>query len=157
MKNFKIVNIWPIYQCLDKRIWFIILFFILKWVALCSKYWFFLVTMTYFVPIRVIKGRTTKMYPKCFNGKLWPYHFSCFISSFLYDPKCKAWLFEKVIFELKASYSFKTTYIMVRQVIYLKKIGGNISRVYCLVSWSAICTPLIFLSALMKRQMLQPQ
>ena len=106
--------------------------------------------MTYFVPIGIIKDKTTKMYPNYFNGKLWPYHLSCFINSFLYDPACKAWLFEKFIFELEASYSFKITCILVRQVISLKKIGGVISKIYCLVSWSPICTPLILLSALIK-------
>ena len=106
--------------------------------------------MTNFVLIRVIKGRTTKMYPKYFNGKLWSYHLSCCISSFLHDPACKAWLLEKLIFELEASYSFKTTCILVRQVISLKKIGSLISKIYCLVWWSPICTPLIPISGLMK-------
>ena len=100
--------------------------------------------MTYFGRIGVIEDKTTKMYPKYFNGKLWPYHLSCFINSFLYDSACKVWLFE-----LEASYSFKITCIWVRQVISLK-IGGVISKIYCLVSWSPICTPLILLSALMK-------
>ena len=107
--------------------------------------------MTYFVAIGVFKGRTTKMYPKYFNGKLGPSHLSCFINSFIYDPAfSKAWLFEKLIFELEASYSFKITCILVRQVISLKKIGGVISKIYCLVSWSPKGTPLILLSALMK-------
>ena len=75
------------------------------------------------------------MYPKYFNGKL-----SCFINSFLYDAACKAWLFEKLIFELEASYSFTIICILVRQVTSLKKNGGVISKVYCLVSWSPICT-----------------
>ena len=96
---------------------------------------FFCWTMTYFVPTGVSKGKTTKMYPKYINGKLRPYHLSCH------------WLFEKFICELEASYSFKITCI---QVISLKKIGGVISKIYCLVSWSPICTPLILLSALMK-------
>ena len=39
---------------------------------------------------------------------------------------------------------------MVRQVISLKKIGGVISKIYCLVSWSPISTSLILISALMK-------
>ena len=47
----------------------------------CSTFftcvWFFCKTMTYFVPIGVIKDRITKMYPKYLNGKLWPYHLSC--------------------------------------------------------------------------------
>ena len=59
-------------------------------------------------------------------------------------------IFEKFFCELEASYSFKITCIQVRQVIPLKKIGGVISKIYCLVSWSPICTPLILLSALMK-------
>ena len=107
-------------------------------------------TITFFVPIGVIKDRTTKMYPKYFNGKLWPYHLSCFINSFLYDPACKTWLFEKLIFELEAFYSFKITCFPVRQVISLQKIDGVISKIYCLVSWSPNCTPLILVSALMK-------
>ena len=106
--------------------------------------------MTYFVPVGVIKDRATKMYPKYFNGKLWPYHLSCFINSFLYDPTCKTWLFEKLIFELEAFYSFKITCILVRQVISLQKIDGVISKIYCLVSRSPNCTPLILVSGLMK-------
>ena len=45
---------------------------------------FFCYTTTYFIPIGVIEERTTRMYPKYFNGKLWPYHLSCFINSFLW-------------------------------------------------------------------------
>ena len=108
--------------------------------------------MTYFVPIGIIKDRTTKMYPKYFNGKLWPYHLSCIINSFLYDPACKTWLFEKLIFDLKASHNFKITCILVRQVISHKKIDGVTSKIYCLVSWSLNCTPLILVSTLMKME-----
>ena len=79
-------------------------------------------------------------------------HTICAVVSvlFLYDPACKAWLFEKVIFEIGASYSIKITCILVRQVISLKKNCGVISKVDCLVSWSPICTPLILVAALMK-------
>ena len=72
------------------------------------------------------------------------------MNSFLYDPACKASLFEKLIFELEASYSFKITCILVMQLISLKKIGAVIIKIYCLVSWSPICTPLILLSVSMK-------
>ena len=106
--------------------------------------------MTYFVPIGVMKDRFAKMYPKYLNGKLWPYHLSCFINSFLYDPANKAWLFEKFIFELEVSYSFKITCILVRQVISVKKSGSVISKIYCLVSWSPICSHLILVSASIK-------
>ena len=112
-------------------------FFFSKWVAL-------------FQILNFFATKTTKIYLKCFNGKLWPYHLSCFINSFLYDPACKLWLFEKFIFELEASYSFKMVCILVRQVRHLKKIGGVFSKIYCLVSWSPVCTPLILLSTLMK-------
>ena len=61
-----------------------------------------------------------------------------------------AWLFEKFIFELEAFYSLKITCILVRQVIFLKKSGGVISKIYFLISWSLICTPLILLSASVK-------
>ena len=87
------------------------------------------------------------IYPKYFNGKLWPYHLSCFINSFLYDPAYKGWLFEKYIFELEAYYSFKITSIL---VISLKKNGDAIGKIYCLISWFSIYTPLILVSASMK-------
>ena len=107
--------------------------------------------MTYFVLIGVIKDRITKMYPNYLNEKLWPYHLSCFVNSFLYDPVNKAWLFEKFFFELEAFYSFKIRCILVRQVISLKKNGGGvICKIYCLILWSPICTPLILASASVK-------
>ena len=103
-----------------------------------------------FVPVGVIKDRITKTYPKYLNGKLSPYHLSCFISSFLYDPANKAWLFEKFIFELEAFYCFKITCILVRQVISVTKNGGVISKIYCFIFWSPGGTPLILVSALVK-------
>ena len=87
--------------------------------------------------------------PKYLNGKLWPYHLSCFINSFLYDSANKAWLFENFIFDLEAFYSFKFTGILVRQVISLKKNGGAISKI-CLILRSPICTSLILASASVK-------
>ena len=106
--------------------------------------------MTNFVPIGVIRDRIPEMYPKYLNGKFWPYHLSCFLNSFLYDPSCKAWLFKRFIFEIEASYSFKITFILVKQVISLKENGGVISKIYCLISWSPIWTHLILLSASVK-------
>ena len=43
---------------------------------------YFCWTITCFVSIGFIKARITKMYPKYFNGKFWPYHLSCFINYF---------------------------------------------------------------------------
>ena len=37
-----------------------------------------------------------------------------------------------------------------RQVISLKKNGGAFSKIYCLILWSPICTPLILVSASVK-------
>ena len=60
-------------------------------------------------------------------------------------------VFEKFIFELEASCSFKNICILVKQIISLKKNGGGvINKIYCLISWCPICAPLIFVSASMK-------
>ena len=108
MINFRIVYIWPIYQSLDKRIWFTVLFQEnLQWFIL-FKLW-------------LTRIELSKCTPR-FLMEMWPYHLSCFVNFFLYDPACKAWLFEKFIFELEASYSFKIICILVRQVIFLKKM-----------------------------------
>ena len=69
---------------------------------------------------------------------------------FLYDSAHKALLFEKFIFELKATYSFKITCILVRPVIFLTKSGGVIGKIYCLISLAPICTSLILVSVSMK-------
>ena len=63
---------------------------------------------------------------------------------------CKVWLFEKLSFELEVSYSLEITCILIRQVISLKKDGCVISKIYCLASWTPVCTLLILLSALIK-------
>ena len=47
---------------------------------------------------------------------------------FLYNPACKAWLFEMRIFELEASYSVKIICILVRQVIPLKKMVMSLAK-----------------------------
>ena len=108
---------------------------------------FFCFTLTYFVPIEVIKDKIIKIYSKCFMENCDRTICSVLSIPSLYDPAYKAWLFRKFIFELEASYSFKTTCILVRQVISLKKNDGFIGKIYCLISWSRICTPLILASA----------
>ena len=109
MINFRIEYVWLIYQSLDKRIWFAILFFISKWVALFQIMIFFAKLWLILSQLELSRTKLPKMYPKYFNGKLWPYHLSCCMNSSLYDPACKARLFEKFILELEASYSFKIT------------------------------------------------
>ena len=69
---------------------------------------------------------------------------------FSYDPAHKAWLFKKFIFELEASHSLKITFILLMQVLSPNKNGGAIGKMYCLISWFPICTPLILVSTSMK-------
>ena len=105
----------------------------------------------FLVPIGVIKDRITKTYPKLYqNGKLWSYYLSCFTKSFLYDPANTVWFFEKFIFELEAFYSFKITSILIRHVISPKENGDVTIKIYCLILWSPISIPLIFVSTSVK-------
>ena len=68
-----------------------------------------------------------------------PYHLPRFINSFLHEVANKAWVFEKFIFELEVSYSFKITCILLRQLISLEKNDVAISKMFCLNSWSPLC------------------
>ena len=76
--------------------------------------------------------------------------FVLFYHFFFYDPANTGWLFEKFIFELEAFYSFKITCILIRHVISFKKNGGAISKIYCLILWSPVCTPLTLVLASVK-------
>ena len=77
---------------------------------------------------------------------------SCFFNTFIYDLANKPWFSEKFIFEIETSCSFKITFTLVRQLIPLKKNGGVIGKIYCLISWSPICTPLILVSGSVKME-----
>ena len=61
-------------------------------------------------------------------------------SSHMCDFSVKLWLI----------LSQNITCILVREVISLKTNGGVISKIYCLILWSPICTPLILVSASVK-------
>ena len=84
-------------------------------------FWYRIVKQRIFVPIGIIKKRFTKVYPKYFNGNLWLYHLFFLSILFLHGPFHEACFYEKLISELQASYTFKTTSILVRQVLSLKK------------------------------------
>ena len=147
-----------LYQSLDKRIWFTVLFFILKWVACCSKYC--CCFPQFFVKLWPILSQSelslTEL-PKCIPSIFMEdYHLSCFINSFLYDLANKSWFFE-VYLEIWTSYSFKITFILVLQLIPLKKNGGVIDKICCLISWSSICTPLVLVQLQWRWQVPQPQ
>ena len=124
--NFGTVYIWPIYQSLDKRVWFTILFFSSQRELSSSKYWlFFLLNYDLFCPSWSCQGQNYQILTENCN------HAICLILSilFLYSFLIYfliffcffVWLFEKFNFKLEASYSFKITCILVKQVIYLKK------------------------------------
>ena len=127
-------------------------FYLSKRVSLSFEIWSFLLTFNYFVSFGVIENRFTKINFKYFNG-------NCDYSScpgwwilFLYAPPHKGLAFWKNYLwtNLSFSYSLKITYILLRQVISLKKMMVLSVKFTILISWSPICIPLILLSALMR-------
>ena len=143
MTNFRIVYIGPTYQSLDKRIWFTILFFFIS--KSCTLFQILIFFAKLWLILTQFKLWRREL-PKCAPSVLLENcdHTICPDLSILF-----IWLFEKLIFELEASYSFEITCNLVRQVISLKKNGGVISKIF-LVSWSPICTLLILVWALVK-------
>ena len=127
---FGIVQIWPMYHSLDKRVWFTIFFLPLKESLTLFQIWIFYYTFTYFVTFGVMENRVTKVHSKYFNGN-W----------------VEAWIFKKFIFELDASsYIFKITWILFRQAISLKKMVVSSAKYIILIVRSPICIHLIFLT-----------
>ena len=120
--NFKIVYILPIPKSGSEDLVYSFSFFIPKWVARCSKYCFFLL---FFVKLWLVLSQLELLrteLPKCSPIILIEnYHLSCFINFFSYDLANQAWFFEKFIFEIETFYSFKITYILVRQLMPLIK------------------------------------
>ena len=64
---FGIVQVWPMYQSLDKKVWFTIIFLHLKESLILLQIWIFYYTFTYFVPFGVIENRVTKVKSKYFS------------------------------------------------------------------------------------------
>ena len=106
----------------------------------------------YFVPFAVIKNRFTKIKFKYFNGNCnyssWPGWWILF----LYALPHKGLAFWKNYLwtNLSFSYSLKITCILLRKVIYLKKMLVLSVKFTILISWPPISIPLILLSALMR-------
>ena len=128
-------------------------FFFLPKVS-CTLFKILLLFFLFFVKLWLILSKSelsrTEL-PKCSPSILMKNcHLSCFISSFIYDLVNKALYFQKFVFEIETSYSFKIACILVRQLIPLEKNGGVFGKIYCLISWSPICTPLILGSASVK-------
>ena len=106
----------------------------------------------YFVPFGVIENRFTKIKFKYFNGNCDYSSWSGWWILFLYALPHKGLAFWKNYLwtSLSFSYSLKITCILLRQVISLKKMMVLSVKFTILISWSPICIPLIFLSALMR-------
>ena len=123
---------------------FLFFFYLILWV--CTTFltclWVFLLNYDLFSPTWSYQGQNYKSLPQISQWKIMTIPFVLFAN--------KAWLFEKFIFEPEASNSFKITCILVTQAISLKKNGGVISKIFCLILWSPICTPLILVSASVK-------
>ena len=105
----------------------------------------------YFVPFGIIQNRFTKIKFKYFNGNCdyssWPGWWILF----LYALPHKGLAFWKNYLwtSLSFSCSLKITYVLLSQVISLKKMAVLSVKFFILISWSPICMPLILLSALM--------
>ena len=85
--------------------------------------------------------------------KVWFLGFSKFINKCPKEiPRCAphSWHLCDFFVKLWLILSQNMTCILVRQVISLKRNGGVISKIYCLILWSPICTPLILVSASVK-------
>ena len=135
------------HHSLETRIWFLIIFLPLKKSHSVPDIGF-LLTFNYFVPFRVIENRFTKINFKYFNG-------NCDYSScpgwwILYAPPRKGLAFRKNYLwtSLSFSYSLKITFILLRQVISLKKMVVLSVKFTILITWFPIFIPLILLSAL---------
>ena len=106
----------------------------------------------YFVSFEVIEKRFTKIKFKYFNGNCdyssWPGWWILFLNALCH--KDLAFWKNYVWTSLSFSYSLKITCILLRQVIFLKKMVVLSVKFTILISRSPICIPLILLSALMR-------
>ena len=99
----------------------------------------FFANFNYFVPFGVIEIRYIKIHFNYFNGNSDNSSWSGWWIRFLYAPPHKGLPFWKKIWaSLSFSYSLKITYILIRQVIFLKKMAVLLVKLTILISWSPI-------------------
>ena len=140
---FGTVYIWPMYHCLDKRIWLTIIFLLLKESLTLFKIWIFLIYLHLFCPNRSYWQSQTKSTPSI----LMDVYISLLINSIFIWSNPYCWASEKFVFELDASsYSFKITCILLRQATSLKEMVVSSAKFTTLISWSTICVPLILIN-----------
>ena len=127
------------YYILETRVWFLIIFLPLRESLTLFETWFFLLAFNYFAPFPVIENIFTKINFKSFNGN--GENSSCAIwwILFLYAPPPKDFAFWKNLWaSLSFSYSLKITYILLRQVISLKKMVVLSLNLTILILWSSV-------------------
>ena len=88
------------YHSLETTIWFLIMFLPLKKRLTLFHIWVFLVTFNYFIPFGVIENRFTKLTSSILMKIMTvPVVLIDEFYFYMYHP-IKAWLFEKILFEL---------------------------------------------------------
>ena len=117
------------------------LFLIPETVVLCSKYWgFFGKLWLILSQLELSRTDLSDCTPNILMENC--RHVICPVLSILF-----MWLGQ---YGLAFENFFKITCFLASQVISLEKNGGAISKIYCVISCSPICTPLILVSASVK-------
>ena len=139
------------YQSLDKRIWFIIIFLSLKESLNLFQIWNFFVKLSYFNPIGVIERRIYKVNKSILMENL-TMPFVLVYQFYCYTPQAIGLVYLKSLsLELEAfSCSFKITCIPLKQILSPKEMVMSPAKFTNLISWFPISIPLILLLALME-------
>ena len=147
------------YQSLDKRIWFIIIFLSLKESLNLFQIWNFFVKLSYFNPIGVIERRIYKVNKSILMENL-TMPFVLVYQFYCYTPQAIGLVYLKSLsLELEAfSCSFKITCIPLKQIVSPKEMVMWSAKFTNLISWSPISIHLIllFLLALMEMASASP-
>ena len=88
------------YHSLETTIWFLIIFSLLKKSLTLFHIWVFLLTFNYFIPFGVIENRFTKLTSSILMKIVTVLVVLVDEFYFYMHHPIKAWLFEKIIFEL---------------------------------------------------------
>ena len=149
---FGIIFIWTMYQSLDKRIQFIMIFLPIKDSLTLFQMWNFFVKLWLILSQSVLSREEFTKLTQAFWREVLTLSFVLAYQFYFYiSQPIRLDFFEKFVFELESSsYSFKITCILLRQVISPKKMVMSSGKFTNLILWSAICTPFILLLASMK-------
>ena len=141
------------YHSLKNRIWFTIIFFPHKESLTLFQIWIlFVIHSLTFPKLELSRIESPKLTPSILMKNCdHSFHLSWFINSMFICSSPQGLAFEMFIFVIDASpYSFKTTCILLRQVISLKKMAVSSAKFTILISWSPICIPLLLINQISK-------